>query len=106
VKTLRRCPKCRSAAIVLVEIATVGIPFEQTVSGRWRRVLSDAQPEPFMVQGECRDCDHYWRVPKWSAMWVDTDGLDHEMLPGGAISSRPADLDRMNDPPVPLRVKP
>jgi hypothetical protein len=104
--SLRRCPKCRSAAIVLVEIATVGIPFEQTVSGRWRRVLSDAAPDPHMVQGECRDCDHAWKVPGWPVMQVNTEGLAYEVLPGGMISYHRADLDRLNDPAVPTRVKP
>lgn len=94
---LRRCPKCRSAAVVLVEIATVGIPFEQTVSGRWRRVFSDAAPDPAMVQGECRDCDYAWKVPGWPCMREDTIGLDYEV---------PAEVDRLNDPAVPLRVKP
>ena len=105
-KTLRRCPKCRSAAIVLVEIATVGIPFEQTVSGRWRRVFSDAAPEPFMVQGECQDCDHFWRVPGWPVMRVPAEGLDYEVLPGDTVSDHAADLDRLNDPAVPRRAKP
>ena len=103
---LRRCPKCRSAAIVLVEIATVGIPFEQTITGRWRRVFSNAEPEPYMVQGECQDCDHHWRVPGWPVMRVETEGLAYEVLPGDTVSDHAAELDRLNDPAVAPRVKP
>jgi hypothetical protein len=107
VRTLRRCPKCRSAAIVLVEIATVGIRFEQTVSGRWRRIDEGmTDPEPFMVQGECQDCDHEWRVPGWSMIRVTTEGLESDVLPSGTESTYRADMDRIKDPPVPLRVKP
>ena len=104
-KPLRRCPKCRSAAIVLVEIATVGIRFEQTVSGRWRRVDEGmADPEPFMVQGECQDCAHEWRVPGWTVIRVITEGLEFDILPGGMGSPYRGDMDRRNDPPVPTKI--
>lgn len=58
---MKRCPKCRSKAITVYEIAQVGIPLRQTVGGNWRRQLSTPEEYVTGYEGLCRDCRHEWR---------------------------------------------
>lgn len=62
---LRRCPKCRSAAIEASVIADVAMRFRQTEGGMWRRVYTgDLSPESRAVECRCEACGHEWRMQK------------------------------------------
>ena len=63
-KPLRRCPKCRSAAIVFYEGWGYRLPFEQTEGGKARRVWGTPEHEPCGgVNCECKACNHKW-IPR------------------------------------------
>ena len=79
--TLRRCPKCRSAAIVFYEGWGYRLPFEQTESGKARRIWGTPEHEPCGgVNCECKGCDHKW-TPR-GLPWLDIEkvGDDEDIV--------------------------
>ncbi len=57
-----RCPKCKSVDVDLVELASTSMRFHQCPDGAIRRVESEVIPQVYALQGECRPCDHVWRI--------------------------------------------
>lgn len=61
---MKRCPSCKSVAVVVYEIAASSIPLVQTVGGNWRREMSTPDWHVSGHEGFCRDCRHEWKFRK------------------------------------------
>lgn len=80
---MKKCLKCKSLDLVVTELANVGMRYEQTVAGQWRRVAEGDPLETayvYAVECRCRTCNHEWRLRKnpLAGPWASDDGWDED----------------------------